>query len=65
MECISNVINEEMNNMLRAEFLESEVRATLHQMSSLKAPGLDGMPPLFFQHFWGSNNNDVTSSILS
>ena len=51
--------------MLRAEFLESEVGATLHQMSPLKAPGLDGMPPLFFQHFWGSINNDVTSSILS
>ena len=51
--------------MLRAEFLESEVGATLHQMSSLKALGPDGMPPLFFRHFWGSINNDVTSSILS
>ena len=54
-----------MNNLLCAEFLESEVGATLYQMSPLKAPGLDGMPPLFYQHFWGSINNDVTSFILS
>ena len=65
LECIPNIINEEMNNMLCADFLESEVGAALHQMSPLKAPGLDGMPPLFFQHLWGSINNDVTSSILS
>ena len=51
--------------MLCADFLESEVGAALYQMSPLKAPGLDGMPPLFFQHLWGSINNDVTSSILS
>ena len=33
-------------------------------MAPLKALGLDGMPPLFYQHFWGIVNQDVTLSIL-
>ena len=40
-------------------------KAALKQMAPLKAPGPDGMPPLFYQHFWGVVDNDVTSSVLS
>ncbi|XP_023919234.1 uncharacterized protein LOC112030800 [Quercus suber] len=34
-------------------------------MAPLKAPRLDGMPPLFYQHFWGTVKQDVTTSILT
>ena len=34
-------------------------------MEPLKAPGPDGMPPLFFQHFWGLVDADVTNLVLS
>lgn len=34
-------------------------------MVPLKALGPDGMPPLFYQHFWSTVDKDVTSSILS
>ena len=34
-------------------------------MAALKALGPDGMPRLFYQHFWSTVNHDVTSSILS
>lgn len=34
-------------------------------MAPLKAPGPDGMPPLFYQHFWSTMQHDVTSAILS
>ena len=34
-------------------------------MVPLKAPGPDGMPPLFYQHFWGIMNREVTSTILA
>ena len=59
------VIDEEMNGSLSREFEASEVAIALQQMAPLKAPGLDGMPLLFYQHFWSTINQDVTSSILS
>ena len=37
----------------------------LKQMEPLKAPGLDGLPPLFFQHYWQSIGDVVTDTVLS
>uniref|UniRef100_A0A7N2KX33 Reverse transcriptase n=1 Tax=Quercus lobata TaxID=97700 RepID=A0A7N2KX33_QUELO len=54
-----------MNNTLTAPFHACEVEEALKQMAPLKAPGPDGMPPLFNQHCWGVVENDVTSSVLS
>ena len=34
-------------------------------MAPLKASGPDGMPSLFFQHFWGVVDADFTNSVLS
>ena len=48
-----------------APFREDEVKEALKQMAPLKALGLDGMPPLFYQHFWGMVDRDVTNSVLS
>ena len=33
-------------------------------MHPLKAPGLDGMTPLFFQHFWLICGEVVTTTVL-
>ena len=54
-----------MNVVLNAPFREDEVKEALKQMVSLKALGLNGMPVLFYQHFWGVVDNDVTNSVLS
>ena len=62
---VPQLIMDEMNSYLLREFMECEVSAALKQMAPLKAPGSDGMPPLFYQHFWGTVDKDVTSSILS
>lgn len=40
-----------MNQMLLRDFTAKEVGQALKQMHPLKAPGPNGMPPLFFQHF--------------
>ena len=64
LECMPTVIDEEMNASLCREFEACGVATALQQMAPLKAAGPDGMPPLFYQHFWSTVNHDVTSSIL-
>ena len=48
------MVIEEMNEELMKEFSEIEVKEALNQMAPLKALGPDGMPPLFYQHFWST-----------
>lgn len=64
LEYVPNVIMDEMNALLSRKFEVHEVEVALQQMAPLKAPGPDGMPPLFYQHFLGMVSHDVTSSIL-
>ena len=45
-------------------FHGSEVYSALKQMYPLKSPCPDGMPPLFFQHFWLTIGNMVTKTVL-
>ena len=54
-----------MNQELMCKFEDWEVVQALKQMSPMKAPGSDGMPPLFFQHFWPMIEGDVTHLVLS
>lgn len=54
---MSNELNEALATLYNAE----EIKWALKQMHPAKAPGPDGMPPLFFQHFW----NTIESSFLS
>ncbi|GAA0163293.1 hypothetical protein LIER_19192 [Lithospermum erythrorhizon] len=37
---------------LNANFTKEDVKRSLFSMATTKAPGPDGMPALFFQHFW-------------
>ena len=63
-ESIEKVINSNLNNQLAQEFTAWEVQKAIKEMAPLKAPGLDGMPPLFYQHYWGTIGNDVTQLVL-
>ena len=65
LEYIPRFIIDHMNAALAAPFQVEEVKEALKQMAPLKAPRPDGMPPLFYQHFWGLVDNDVTNSVLS
>jgi len=53
-----------MNQMLNKDFTASEIKVALKQMHPLKAPCLDGLPPLFYQHFWPIIGEVVTKTIL-
>ena len=54
-----------MNEQLSREFQAWEVQQAIKQMAPLKTPGPDGMPPLFFQHYWNLIGDDVIDSILT
>ena len=41
-----------MNVLLNREFQAPNVEKALKQMHPMMALGPDGMPPLFYQHFW-------------
>ena len=61
---ISTTISKEMNAQLVSAFNAWEVQEAIKQMALLKAPGLDGMPPLFYQTYWDLVGDEVTSSVL-
>ena len=62
---INQVINGEMNEQLSREFQAWEVQQAIKQMALLKVLGLDGMPPLFFQHYWKLIGDDVIDYVLA
>ena len=46
------------------DFTREEVEVALKHMEPLKAPGPDGMPPLFSQSFWSVVGDDVSFAML-
>ena len=65
IDSIPRVVTEGMNGILTSEFQTWDFDNALKQMAPLKAPGLDGMPPLFYQNFWELVRGDVSGSILN
>ena len=65
LHAIEPKVSREMNVDLSREFHEGEVRKALKQMYPLKAPGSDGMPPLFYQHFWSTCGRVVYNTVLA
>ena len=59
------VVTEDMNSSLIKNFSKEEVEIALKQMAPLKASGPDGMPPIFFQHYWESIGDDVVKAVVS
>ena len=62
---ISWVVPDSLNADLVKPFLKQEVDVALKQMAPLKVPGLDGMPPIFYQHYWDSIGDDMSCAVLS
>ena len=52
-----------MNQILMKEFADDEIKAALDSMGDLKAPGMDGMPALFFKQYWDTVGADVTREV--
>ena len=61
---VQPVVSMSMNEALTMEFRAKEVAKVLKQMHPKKSPGPNGMPPLFYQHYWSLVGNYVTKSVL-
>ena len=64
LHAVQPKVTNAMNAALTRVYTAQEVRMALKQMYPLKAPGPDGMPPLFFQHFRNTCGEVVTSTVL-
>ncbi|KAL9687575.1 hypothetical protein QQ045_031980 [Rhodiola kirilowii] len=61
--CLQPVISEVMNRGLLEDISEEEVRRAVFNMSPLKAPGVDGIPALFYQKNWGNVRGYVVAYV--
>ena len=48
IDAVEPKVTSAMNQMLLRDFQDGDVKKALKQMYPLKAPGPDGMPPLFY-----------------
>jgi hypothetical protein len=57
-------VTQELNQYLLKEYTEEEIKKALDSIGDLKASGSDGMPSLFYKHYWHIVGNDVTKDIV-
>ena len=62
---IIRVVPDLVNADLAKPFFKQEVDMALKQMAPLKATRPDGMLPIFYQHYWDSIGDNVSSVVLS
>ena len=65
VEGVQRVVTEEMNSKLTATYTMEEVVVAIKEMAPLKAPGPDGMPPLFYQTYWSDVGMDISHAVIS
>jgi hypothetical protein len=54
-----------MNEHLMAEFTREEIKEALDSIGDLKAPGVDGMPAIFYKKIRGTVGDTVVHEVLS
>ncbi|CAL8999738.1 unnamed protein product [Prunus brigantina] len=65
LNTVEPCVTQTMNDSLLTSFTEQEVKHAVFQMYPTKAPGPDGMPPVFFQKYWHIVGNDVSRAIIN
>ena len=65
LDGVEVVVTKEIRTELNRPFTIVELGEAIREMAPLKAPGSNGMPPLFFQTYWTDVGMDVTQAILS
>ena len=57
----TDVENEELTGIPSAE----EIKKVVFDMNPLKAPSPDGMPGLFYRHYWSTVGNQLVTAVQS
>ena len=65
IDVVHSKVTDRMNPILTKDFQAVEVEKALKQMHPLTALGPDGMPPLFYHHFWPIVKSIVIHTTLS
>lgn len=65
LDGIQPSITDCMNSRLIRPVETSEIKKALFSMNPNKAPGMDGMIPLFFQSFWYILQHDICKAVQS
>jgi hypothetical protein len=65
LQAVTPRVSKQMNESLCAEYTEDEVKAAMFNIGDLKAPGLDGMPAIFYKRFWHILGEQVTMEVLN
>lgn len=60
---LQSSISNSMNQRLIRPIEDSEIKKALFSMHPTKAPGLDGMTPLFYQKYWHIVGKDICVAI--
>lgn len=60
---IQPCVTASMNQALCASYTSEEFCVALFQMYPTKSPGPDGMPPLFYQHYWEIIGEELTEAV--
>ena len=63
LNAVAPWVTQVMNGELLGMFNEEEIKAALNQMHPTKAPGPDGMLPIFFQKYWDIVGQSVVSYV--
>ena len=62
---IKATISLEENDIICRVPTEDEIRRVVFEMHPFKAPGPDGLPSLFYQHYWSIMGSQVISAVQS
>lgn len=65
LDSLEGWVTDAMNEEFSKVFTREEIANALRQMHSIKAPGPDGMLPLFFQKYWHEVGDLVIEVVFS
>ncbi|KAK3218734.1 hypothetical protein Dsin_012704 [Dipteronia sinensis] len=64
LEGVCPKLSSVMSCFVDSAFTSEEVKKAIFEMGATKAPGKDGLPALFYQHFWDKVGSSVILACL-